>query len=60
MKKHERARRLAELISPYLYSENSPPEALNKVFLRWINTHDVPEIGEILEAAHANDNRKDE
>ena len=60
MKKHERARRLAELISPYLYSDDSPPKALNKVFLRWLSTHDVPEIGEILEAAHANDNCKDE
>ena len=55
MKKHERARRLAELISPYLYGVNSPPKALNDLFIHWINTHDVPEIGAILEAPHAND-----
>ena len=57
MKKHHRARRLAELISPYLYSEASIPKALNDLFLHWLNTHDVPEIGDILIAAHADDKK---
>lgn len=53
MKKHVRARRLAELVSPYLYGTKPIPKELNDCFLKWINTHDVPEMGEILEAAHA-------
>lgn len=52
MKKHDRARRLAELISPYLYGTISPSPKLNECFLRWLNTKVVPDMGEILEAAN--------
>ena len=53
MKKHQRARILAELISPYLYSIASPPKALNQLFLSWISTGIVPDMGAILEAKHS-------
>jgi hypothetical protein len=47
MKKHERARRLAEAMSVWIYS---PPKKLNDLFLKWLNTHDVPTYREIQDA----------
>lgn len=47
MKKHERARRLAEAMSVWIYSTGAPPEKLNKLFLKWLDTHDVPSYREI-------------
>jgi len=50
MQKHERARMLANAISPWLYSVGLPPKKLNDLFLKWIETHDVPSYREIQDA----------
>lgn len=49
-KKHERARKLMEAIGPYLYGTAALPKPLNDLFLRWIETHDVPTYREIRDA----------
>lgn len=49
-KKHERARKLMEAIGPYLYGTAALPKPLNDLFLRWIETHDVPTYREIQDA----------
>ena len=53
MKKHERARRLAEAMSVWIYSTGTPPKKLNALFLKWLETHDVPSYGEIQNAQNA-------
>lgn len=50
MKKHERARRLAGAMSVWIYSTGTPPKKINALFLKWLNTHDVPSYREIQNA----------
>ena len=41
---------LAEVISVYIYSVRLPPKKLNDIFLKWLETHDVPSYREIQDA----------
>ena len=47
MKKHEKCRILAEVISGHLYSESLPVEKLNDIFLRWVDERKIPTDAEV-------------
>lgn len=43
-------KRLANAISPWLYSNGRPPESLNKLFLNWIDHHRPPTMAQVDQA----------
>ena len=45
--------RLAALMSVWIYSEGNPPVHLNRVWLKWIDTRQVPTRADIDKAIKA-------